>query len=374
MPAVRYRLYFNDRPATREQLDRVDEITVDQEIDTAWEARLKVPICADSHGTWDGESEDFLQSFARARVEVKVGDRPYVALIDGPVVGNDRSTSSEPGQSSVTLIVHDDSVYLNREDEIRSFQNQSDHEIAAQIFGDTSQIRAQQVESALPCSCGITPEEIQRGTRMELLRRLARRQGMHAYVLPGDGPGQSVGCFKKLPTAADGLPEMVLLGPDRNIATFNVSTDAQSPANVQSFSLALGDRTATQATSRTRDVELLGSEGALASDADAGTRITRPDADCCLEPARAAEVETERASYAFEATGSVRCDCYGAALAPYRLVSVRAVGSRLSGNYVVKKVVHRLDRWRYAQEFTVMRNAHSGGSAAGLMDLAASIF
>jgi hypothetical protein len=374
MPSVRYCLYFDGRPASREDLDRVDEITVEQEIDAACEARLKIPICTDAHGNWDGEDESFLRAFSRVRVEVKVGDRPYVALIDGPVVGNDRITSFEPGQSSVTLIVQDDSVYLNRDEDVQSFQNQSDHEIAGQVFNDTPQIRSQQIESSLPCTCAVTPQEIRRGTRMALLRRLARRQGMHAYVLPGEEPGQSVGCFRKVPTASDGLPEMVLLGPDRNIMTFNVSTDAQSPTNVQSFSLSLGDRTTAQATSRTRDVQLLGSEGALARDSDAGTRLTRPDADCCLEPERAAQIEAERASYAFEATGSVVCDCYGASLAPYRVVQVRAVGSRLSGDYVVKKVAHRLDRWRYVQEFTVMRNARSGGAAAALMDLAAGIF
>ncbi len=374
MPAVRYRLFLDDEPATRDQLDRVEEIAVDQEIDMAWEARLRIPICTDASGRWDGEDEPFLQAFSRVRVEVKVGDRSYLPLIDGPIVGSDRRTSSEPGQSSILVIVHDDSAYLNREDEVRSFQNMSDHEIARQVFNDTTQIRSVQVEDSLPCVCGITPAEIQRGTRMTLLRRLARRQGMHAYVLPGDGAGESIGCFKKLPTSPDGLPELVLLGPDRNIVRFNVSSNAQSPANVQAFSLAISDRTVAEGTSSTRDIELLGSEGALSRDSDAGGRLLRPDADCCLEPERAAQVEAERASFAFEATGAVLAECYGAALAPYRVIAARAVGSRLSGNYVIKKVSHRLDRWQYSQEFTLLRNARSGGAGGSLMDLAASIF
>ena len=373
MPAVRYRVFLDDEPATRDQLDRIEEIAVDQEIDLAWEARLKIPICADASGQWDGEDEPFLQSCARVRVEVKVGERSYVPLIDGPIVGSDRRTSSEPGQSSLLMIVHDDSAYLNRADEIRNFQNMSDHEIARQLFNDTTPIARVDVENALPCTCGITPEEIQRGTRMALLRRLARRQGMHAYVLPGDSPGQSVGCFKKLPITAGDLPEMVLLGGDRNITSFNVSNNAQRAANVQSSSLAIGDRTVTESTSSIRNVELLGSEGT--SDSDAGTRILRPDADCCLEPERAAAIESERTSYSFEASGAVLSECYGAALAPYHAITVRAVGSRLSGTYVIKKVEHRLDRWRYSQQFALLRNARSGGSAGGgLLDLAASIF
>ena len=43
MPATSYRLYFDGDPATRGQLDGVEEITVEQEIDLAWEARLPKP-------------------------------------------------------------------------------------------------------------------------------------------------------------------------------------------------------------------------------------------------------------------------------------------------------------------------------------------
>jgi hypothetical protein len=374
MPAVRYRMYVDDQPATRDQLDRVEEISVDQEVDTAWEARLRIPVCTDSSGQWDGEDEPFLQSFTRVRIEVKVGDRNWAPLIDGPIVGTDRRQSSEPGQSSVLVIVHDDSAYLNREDEIRSFQNMSDHEIARQLFNDTTQIQRVDVENSLPCTCGITPEEIQRGTRMALLRRLARRQGMHAYVLPGDGPGQSVGCFRKFPTSGSDLPELILLGPDRNIVRFDLSANAQGTANSRTFSLSIGDREVSEGTAQTRNVELLGTDSSLSHDSDAGTHILQPDADCCLEPARAAEVETERASYTLEATGAVLAECYGASLVPYKVITARAVGSRASGNYVIKKVSHRLDRWQYSQEFTLIRNAQSGGAGGGLTDLLSSIF
>jgi hypothetical protein len=49
---IRYRLFFNDEPASREELDRVERITVEQEIDMAWEAQLEVPICLDANGRW----------------------------------------------------------------------------------------------------------------------------------------------------------------------------------------------------------------------------------------------------------------------------------------------------------------------------------
>ena len=374
MPAVRYRMYFDDEPATRDQLGRVEEISVDQEVDMAWEARLRIPVCTSAKGSWDGEDEEFLQSFARVRIEVKVGDRDWEPLIDGPIVGSDRRMSSEPGQSALLVIVHDDSAYLNHDEEIRSFQNMSDHEIARQVLSDVTQIGSVAVEDSLPCSCTGTPEEVQRESKMHLLQRLARRQGMHAYVLPGDTPGQSVGCFRKFPTSPGDLPDLVLLGPDRNIVSFNISSNAQSPASVQGFSLSIGDRAVAQGTSQTRDLDLLGPDSALAQDSDTRKRLLQPDASGCLTPEQAAQVEAERAAFAFEATGAVLAECYGAALVPYQIVAARGVGGRVSGDYIVKKVSHRLDRWQYSQQFTLLRNARSGGAGSGAADLISSIF
>jgi hypothetical protein len=374
MPAVRYRIYLDDQPATRDQLDRVEEIDIDQEVDMAWEARLRIPVCTSANGSWDGEDEPFLQSFARVRVEVKVGDRDWTALIDGPIVGSDRRMSSEPGQSSLLVIVHDDSAYLNRNEEIDSFENMSDHEIARQVFNNADQIQSVDIEDSLPCTCTTTPQEVQRETKMHLLQRLARRQGMHAYVLPGDGPGESIGCFRKFPTSPSDLPDLVLLGPDRNIVSFNISSNAQSPANVQGFSLSIGDRAVSEGASQTRNLDLLGSDGALAHDSDAGTRLLEPDANCCLSPDQAAQVEADRAAFAFEATGAVLAECYGACLIPYQIVSATGIGGRVSGEYIIKKVSHRLDRWQYGQQFTLLRNARSGGAGAGTADLISSIF
>ena len=60
---------------------------MEQEVDKAWEARIEIPICVDENGNWTGEDEDFMRSFSRGRVEIKIGDDPFVPLVDGPIVG-----------------------------------------------------------------------------------------------------------------------------------------------------------------------------------------------------------------------------------------------------------------------------------------------
>jgi hypothetical protein len=372
MPASLYRMYLDNQPASHAQLDQVEEITVEQEVDMAWEARLQIPICTDAQGKWMGADANFLASFTRLRLEIKVGDGAFVPLIDGPIVGSDSQMSSEPGQSVITVIVHDDSVYLHRQDKINPYENKLDHEIAADLFRSIEQVAVQDIETTPAPSDGLPPFVMQRGTQMDLLRRLAQRQGMHAYVLPGVEPGQSIGAFKKLPTRPDGLPPLILLGPDRNVATFTVTNDAQSPASFEAYTLNITDKVVTRATSKFRDLELLGEEVGFENEADTATRLLPLCGNGVVQAHQAVAAAMEKAAFSFAASGSVLADCYTGVLAPYRVVTVKGVNERLSGDYVIKQVTHTLTRSRYTQAFSLLRNARSAGG--GLEDLAGTIF
>jgi len=374
MPSIEYRMFLNDNPATREQLDRVENITVEQEIDMAWEARVEIPICVDSSGRWTGEDEDFMRSFSRVRVEIRIGIGSFVPLIDGPIVGYNNRKSSEPGQSTVTLTVQDDSVYLNREENISQFENLLDHEIAREIFSGFEQIASTDIEETPSSGSSLTPVVVQRGTAMQTLRSLARRHGMHAYVMPGDDPGQSVGCFKSFPTQTDGLPSLILLGSDRNIEDFNVRNDAQRPATARASSVRVTDRSVVTSTSSSDDLELLGDEPASESSSETGTRILPPHQGESVDLEQAVSAEAADSAYAFEATGNVLNGCYEGILQPYRVVMVMAGSSSLSGSYLISRVTHSLTRSEYSQSFSLRRNARSSVSGSGLGDLMGSIF
>lgn len=373
MTATSFRIFFGTSQATQEQLDKIESITVEQEIDMAWEARLILPICTDANGVWSGDDEVFMDSFSRIRVEVKTGGCPYTALIDGPVVGYDSQRSSEPGQSQITILVHDDSVYLNREENIEVFEGRTDHEIAEQLFNQTQHIRSKQVDNTPSAPQDLPAVTVRRATGIRLLRELANRHGMHAYVLPGDQPDQSIGCFKRLPTSGSGLPDLVLLGEERNIEGFNLSFDAQSPAHVQAYALNVTDHAMLTSRSSFRDLNLLGDEAALRNEGQVAQLLARPGMGNSVDLDQRTRGETERSSYSLTATGSVISGCYPAALIPYRLVQVRAVSARASGNYLIHRVTHTLNRSMYTQEFTLKRNATLRPSGSSATDLIGSI-
>lgn len=365
MPEILYRLFFNDESASREQLDRVEEITVEQRVDTAWEARLKIPVCLDERGNWQGDDEDFMSSYSAVRVEIKVAEQSFQALIDGPVVGYDTQRSSEPGQSFITLIVHDDSAFLNQEEQLSRFDNMADHEVAEQLFNEVDRIASTDVETTPAHAGGLPPTVVQRGTSMQILRSLARRQGMHAYVLPGENPGESVGCFKRLPVTAGDIPALVVLGKERNVSGFSLTQDAQSPAQVQASALRVTDKDVVTSTSSFRDLDLLGPQQAHQDDQSTATLVAPPRHGTSVDLDRHVTGQSERASYAYSATGSIIGGCYQGVLLPYNLVSVQGVNPQSSGNYLIYEVSHQLTRSTYNQTFVLKRNARSeaGGSS-----------
>ena len=361
MATSAYKVLFDGSPATQDQLDLIQTVTVDQEIDMAWEARLEMMLRTAGSGSWVGADQPFAAAFARVRVEVKIGDGSFVALIDGPVVGADTQMSAQPGQSTQTLLVHDDSAYLNRQADVQRFDGMADHEVAQQLF-QISQIASTDIETTPAPATSRATSVVQRGTPMQILRTLARRQGKHAYVLPGTGPAQSVGAFKALPHAADGLPELILLGDDRNVATFHVASNLQRPSTVSTSSLDVTDKTVTSATSSFRDLQLLGDQPPP-GEQDAAARLAAPGADDAVDPRQLAQGQADGDSFAYTATGSVLGDCYTGVLTPYRAVGVRGLDTPLNGDYVIKKVAHSLTRSQYTQSFELLRNAVATASA-----------
>jgi hypothetical protein len=375
MPITQFRIFFDNKPTDIERLDMIEEIVVDQEVDLAWEARLKIPICADEKGRWKDEDMAFAQSFSRVRVEVQIGDPPFVPLIDGPVVADERPKEALPGQSSITLIVHDDSVYLNRHEEVRYFDDRTDAQIAEDLFKGVKEIASTVIDST-PHPSGYLPLAfVQRGTPMNALRSLARNQGMHVYVLPGGNPGESVAHFNHFPSGPSDLPSLVLLGSNQNIKSFRIHNDAQRTASVQTYRLDIPKKGEVKGTTGLADLELLGSQALFESDADIGTVITLPGVCTRVDPKRRAGIEAERASYSVEATGEVIEGCYPAVLRPYSTVTVMGVDGRYSGEYRIKKVTHTINRSNYTQSFTLTTNAISAGAGSSTNgDIARSIF
>ena len=362
MAKAEFRIYFDNAPATAEQLARFTEIRVDQGIGVAAEAQLDLPVGTDDAGLWSGIEEDFAQPFARVRIEVKVADADFLPLIDGPVVGNRYEMKAASDQSSMTLVVHDDSVLLNRDEKVVLFEDMAPQDIVTSLFSDAG--LTPDVDAAPDAGAALQRVVVQRGTSMQLLRELARRYGMFAYVRPGDAPGASVGAFKLPQFDPAELPEILLVGAQRNVASFSAEFDALRPITARAGSVSLADKTVLGSSTEAADIALLG-DAAVHDIAQpaltllTGTREEQTD----LDAATAATVDLS--SWAYAANGEIDVDNYAGVMQPYHLVRVRGIGGYLSGDYLIGHVTHVLNDASYRQRFSLHRNARSAGGAGG---------
>lgn len=364
MPVATFRLFFDNAPADQERLDRFAEIRVSQAIGMAAEAELELPIGTDLDGAWSGFDDDLTDPFRRVRVEVQLGDGEFVALIDGPVIGTRYQLSAEPEESRLMLIVQDDSVLLNRDEKVALFEDMASHEIAEQLYAEHG-LEAE-VDATPAAGAALTRVVVQRGTNMQLIKQLARRHGMFAYVRPGDSPGVSVGVFQRPRLAAGDLPELLLLGPERNVDEFEMAFDALKPTSAAAAGVRIVDKETLSAETSSADLRALGDESAHdVLTAPAATLLARTrEEQADLDAATSATVDLS--AWAYSARGAVDVDRYAAVLSPHRVVRVAGAGPVLSGEYLVSQVTHVITDATYRQQFSLRRNARSAGGGLGI--------
>jgi hypothetical protein len=362
MAKAEYRVYFDNAPATAEQLALFTEIRIDQGIGMAAEAALQLPIGTNDQGQWSGIEEDFAQPFRRVRIEVKVASADFMPLIDGPVVGNRYEMKATPDQSRMTLVVHDDSVLLNRDEKVVLFEDMAPQDIVTSVFAEAG--LTPDVDPAPSAGAALQRVVVQRGTGMQLLRDLAKRYGMFAYVRPGDQPGASIGAFKLPQFDATDLPEILLVGDKRNVESFSAEFDALRPISARAGSIALADKGVLSSTTDAADIDPLGDQAVHDLTQPAVTLLTGTrEEQSDLDAATAATVDLS--SWAYAANGELDVDNYEGVLQPYHLVRVRGIGGYLSGDYLIGRVTHMLTDTGYRQRFSLHRNARAAGGAGG---------
>ena len=365
MGEQRFRIWFGARGATEEELERIEEIEVIQEMDAIWEARLHLGMCLDDRGRWQHGADEFARPFSRVRVDLDPGTGSFVPLIDGPVAAFDNAMDSQPGRSTVTLVVRDDSTFLNRDEAVEVFEGRSDSDIADEVFRRATQIADTQIES----TSGASPSTTRRGTPMQFLRELARANDRHAYVLPGDEPGKSVGCFLPDPQDPAGLPKLVLLGDDRNLTHTSIEEDSEGPERTRGRRLRFGDMSETSFQTSAADLGLMRDLPAVSEDLTP-LRLLPPADNSREDPEPAVTSRVRRASYAFRLSGRVVPGCYSAVLTPYQKVDVEAGTTPYSGEYLITKVIHRISLSVYTQEFEAKSDSRTEVSASPVAEAA----
>jgi hypothetical protein len=364
MAELRFRVWFGDRAASEDELKRIEEIEVTQEMDAVWEAHLRMVLCLDANGNWLHWPGDTSAPFSRVRVELDLGTGRFAPLIDGPLVSVDAALDSQPGRSTATMVVRDDSAFLNRDEEVEPpFEHRSASAIAEELFGRFEQIRDTRIEAT-----DATPETTtRRGTVLQFMRELGEANDRHAYVLPGEEPGASIGCFLLDPEGTADLPPLVLIGDGRNLSNATVMQDPDGGERTQAQVLRVDDQGVTSFETSAEDLGLMRNLPALPADLTP-RRLLNPADNTREDPTAAATAQTRRNGYVYKLTSHVIPGCYAGVLTPYQKVRVDAGATPYSGDYLITKVVHRITPSLYTQELEAKTDSVSEVSGAAVAE------
>lgn len=359
MSEISYTLFLDDEPAGPDLLAAIQQIEVEDNADMADMLRLRVAIAPrDGCSDWTMLDDDLFHRLARIKVVVTVGSGQAEPLIEVNVIETNADFSNRPGQSVLNVVAMDPTVLMNLEEKVRPWPDMADSDVATAIFEDPKYGFEPVVEETELKRQEVDYTTIQRGTDIQFLQRLARRNGYECYVEINPSTGRLEGHFH--PPRLDQRPQGVLsvnMGQATNVNSFNARYDMMRPTTARATGLDIETRVGQRAQAQSLALRELGREPSLNGDRPRKVLLSQTGLAETGELQTYAQAVVDRSGWAITADGELNTVAYGGILRAKRPVNARGAGRQFSGAYYVEKVLHTFSGEGYTQRFTLRRNA-----------------
>jgi phage protein D len=345
---------------TASDLALIRSVDVSEAIKAQTQVSIVVTCNVDNASNWSTPLDSLVKPFAPFQVEINRGTASLVV----PARATSASWSLQAGGlSTLTIAGLDASADLDKEEHDKDWGGMGDADIASALLAQYAPTVGD-IKQKPDGTDRFTPH--QRGTDWSFLRQLAERNDFDVY-LTSDMNGVLHGVFDRIDTKAEPQKPPLDLGYGSLGGTASVQVQLvtgqrvkltygidgqkeQQVAENDGKGNAMGTRSLGGATTVLRDVNDL-----------PGTQT--PDV--------AARVLAERS--AFGASMSVTLTAPSMPLLrARRTVTVRGLGSLVSGLWLVQSVRHTITQGGHVQALTLTRNAlgDSGAAGAGAADAA----
>jgi phage protein D len=214
---------------------------------------------------------------------------------------------------------------------------------------------------------------MQRGSDIQFLRGLARRNGKLCRVTCATKPGQRVGYFAKPQLAGDAAVTLKLNDPQSwTVSALDFEWDVTRPSAVKARQALLTDPSEDGAGADTADSGLaaLDARGLAAFAGKPMTVLLTAPVDDAGELVLRAQALLREAGWFARCEGEVDAARLNAVLRAGTVVAVEGVGALHSGKYYVWSVRHTIDADSHKMKFLLVRNAagpEPTGGAGGLL-------
>ena len=397
-----YQIFFDGEAVEDDFYGDVVSLTVEENTTAASTLQLRLGTQLQEDGSWSYLEDDRLTPFSQVAVSVGFtggtglagalggltgagGDTGLEAVFTGYITAVHVHLGSQPGETSIDLTAMDTSVLMSLEEKIATWPNLADSDIVQQI---ASAYGVQVQADATPTVHQENDTTIvQRGSDIQFVRSLARRNGFEFYFETDKDSGEVTAFFR--PPQLEGTPQpdlAIQFGEESNLRSFAARLIGQRPLNVKTQQIDVKGNSANAGQASDTQLTKLGASdlntivgGPLGSlvtpkEAQAQMLVLGPPTSDVTELQTIAQAVRDEAAWLISASGEINADAYGAVLRPRRLVLVKGAGTPYSGKYYVTRVVHELrGDGSYTQKFEARRNARDldgseqfGGSDLGL--------
>jgi phage protein D len=355
--AISYQLSIGGAPIGEELAAAIQQVEVEDHAELAGILRLKVGVGVRPDGSgWTILDDATFARLTPIKLSAMAGSSGSQTLIDGFVIETAVNFGAEPGASILTVVAMDGSVLMNLEEKVRRWPATADGDIAAIIFGDYG------LETRVTATAQAHGEEqqvtMQRGTDIQFLQYLARRNGYECYVEADAQSGKNTGHFHPPEMQQEPLGVLSInLGEATNVDTFQLRHDLLRPVHAKVTGLEIESASEQAIAAESASLPLLGSTATVPGDKPRTVLMAQTGLGYGGDWQTLAQAVVDRSSWSVTAEGELNTATFGAILRAKRMVNVRGIGRTFSGSYYVQRVLHTFSADGHKQRFTLRRNA-----------------
>jgi hypothetical protein len=369
-----YQILLGGQPADADLMTLMVSLDVDESMDLPGAVQLEVPLSRTPDGEYTYLNDPRFAPLASVAVVATVdGDiadplggmfgagTVSQCIFDGYVLSHKVHLETGATRSMLTVWGQDASWLMNLQEKTREWVDLTDADVAAAIFNEYGVVPAADIfDEDSPAHTEAGHSLMQRGSDIQFLRTLARRNGKLCRIFCDESPDIRIGWFAA--PNLDGAPQvrLVLNDPDNwNVAAIDLEWDATRPTGVLARQALFTDPDPDAGVGDTNEsgLPLLGD---LSLEDFTGTPmvvVLAAPVDDAGELSMRAQAVLREADWFVRCIGEADVERLGAVLRAGMLVSLEGVGQVHSGAYLVWSVRHRITRQAHTMKFTLVRNA-----------------
>ncbi len=360
-----FQVTIEGKPISDELYDSVAEIIVEDNGILADVFTIRLAVSKLDSGEWEYLNDERFDLFNEVSIRAGFENGVKEFLIEGYITQIRTHFDSAEGKSYLEINGMDPTVLMNLEEKVVAWQDMKDSEIAQEIFtkydftpkvDDTSTVHKQN-------DCTV----IQKGTDIQFLRSLARRNGFECYVETASS-GEVMGYFRK--PVLDETPQKDLaihFDSESNLVYFRPQIDSLKPLVVGAAQIDIKNKEMVSEVAGSPQFAKLGKNSlqdliesklsSLVVPKDSVSKIQLKNQQSVPLLKLSSQAVLDEGSWFVTAQGEINSEAYQSILKAKRIVLVKGAGRIYSGKYYVSKVSHIFTKEEYVQRFEARRNA-----------------